>query len=382
MTTPDPRESIRTRITAAIEPWIKAKEEPPFSCTQLVVMALVMSDTPLTRREVWSWIVETFAYYREIAAEALWNCTSEEPYAEFNSIISRLAGREPEKAPCRRAPAAAALRQMLDEVYQHYELPLLITTVEGATKSDVQYTISPLMGERWLDLPVNSTVEADNKVFRFFELPAELREVIYKMAFQYPISGLRVPGINYAPEVLSRDLDDTKDWSAMPEYTLRETLPTQPISKILSPLLVSRQFYNETMPVFFNINTFFYPSQDGMNYGIIKMPTEYRKHLRSISFEIGSLAASVEGCDLAFVALKLLPNLRVLEVYINRRDWRFPRRQRLAPDWAHLWACLSGVQFMRKMRGLDRVDCAGCPALQELLQDMCKPKSLADGAAA
>ncbi|KAK3653183.1 hypothetical protein LTR56_004719 [Elasticomyces elasticus] len=381
MTTPDPvadaRESLRARIDTAIIHWTKTQEVPPFSGTQLVVMALVMNDTPLTRREVWSWIVETFAYYREAASEAFWNCSSEAPYRGLTSILRIFGSPEYDEVTCRSAPKAALLRKMLDEVYRQYDLPIEVTGVGDPTKADVRYAISPLMGERWLNLPVN-VVEADMMVFKFFELPAELREVIYKMVFQYPISGVRVFMKNkiQVPEVLSRDLDDSRDWSHMHGYTQRGTLATRPISKILSPLLVSRQFCGEAAPIFFNINTFHFPNEIEMSYLLEMLPRRYCKEIRSISFEMWVREFGFEGYERHFLALTQLPKLRVLKIYMDHGKWKDSRDRGRVPSWDSMTA----IDVLRTIRGLEKVECPNCPELQALLQDMCKPKSLADGA--
>ncbi|KAK4905577.1 hypothetical protein LTR49_025146 [Elasticomyces elasticus] len=66
---------LRARINAAIDPWRVGsdEEEPPFDATKLVIMALLMSDKPLTRRQVWTWVIASFFYCGSKAADALWD---------------------------------------------------------------------------------------------------------------------------------------------------------------------------------------------------------------------------------------------------------------------------------------------------------------------
>ncbi|KAK4951553.1 hypothetical protein LTR10_010529 [Elasticomyces elasticus] len=337
MTTPDPvadaRESLRARINTAIAPWRTSSEQPPFNTKKLVIMALILSDIALTQKEVWLWMMANFSYYQNIAADALWNCNNSETQEE-----------------------AKDLREELGAVYSLYEIPFIITNAAAADRGDVRYTITPLMGEALLHLPGEKLV--DNSIFPFFELPAELRDVIYTMVFQYPRSGI---GLHWqGPYVLTRDLDDHSTFDHM-RAAVGRTLPIKKMCDILSPLLISRQFYNEAMPILFDINTFQFESQAHLSR---------RKHVRSVGFKWAHKGFIYE-CNLE--ALTHLPNLKRLALWFDRRrssDW-------YGAELAHIWKHSGNMKMLRRVQGLEEIECINLPALQKLMErEMCQPKAV------
>ncbi|KAK5746425.1 hypothetical protein LTR17_000805 [Elasticomyces elasticus] len=381
MTTPDPladaRESLRARINTAIAPWRGSSEEPPFNATKLVIMALISGHEPLTRKEVCTWIAQTFVYYQDIAANVLWDCTGGRcARARKASTVSSqfLADGQPALTGV-WGQAVATFQQMIDGVYLNYELPLLESDVGLAAACDVRYSIAPLMGEAWLDL---ESTAVDDTTFPFFELPAELRIVIYEMVFQYPKTGLYLPGKDGIPRALSKKLDATGEWPIDAIDIPGDTLHTRRLSSILSPLLTSRQFRREAMSIFFDINTFHFHMQYSIAHSLTKMPEVYRKEIMSISFGFTSIGILGEGTERAFRALKQLPRLRVLKIYLDHWMWKNSHDRGIVLSWNSM----ATIDVLRTIRGLEKVECPGCPELQALLQDMCKPKSLADGAAA
>ncbi|KAK5746426.1 hypothetical protein LTR17_000806 [Elasticomyces elasticus] len=230
MATPSPGERVRARIHAAIAP-SRNSSAKPFNATKLVIMALVLSNKGLTQNEVWLWINTTFSYYRTDA------CNKE-------------------------SKRVRKLRRKLPDVYRNYKLPFGTTEAKvrdgDLERVDVRYTIAPWMAECFLKLPDDSA--SDTTTFPFFTLPRELRDVIYTLVFQYPRSGLYIEtgDLYRGPKVLSRDLDRNAPYEPW-LYRYREKkerLYAQHFSSMLSPLLISRQFYVEAMPVFFNVNKF------------------------------------------------------------------------------------------------------------------------------
>ncbi|KAK5705497.1 hypothetical protein LTR97_002616 [Elasticomyces elasticus] len=367
MAATDPRKSLRKRIKKTIASWRNKspKTAPPFDTAKLVVMALIMSDLPLTQKEVWAWIMGSCSYYRNIAAEAFWDHTS-------GSLGA--------------SPTATKVRETFDDVYQQYEVPLLVSSGSSAVTDDARYSVGLAAGESWLHL------EAEVGTFPFFKLPAELRNTIYEMVFQYPASGLRLRWWSDQPEVLSRDLDDRSSWNEPTQTTFstdpsswneptQTTFSTKSLSSILCPLLTSHQFYHEAMPVLFEINTFHCAGGSDLKSVVATMPNEYCKHIRSFSIANFDLSMKIadgedDGADdfgqYSAHPLKMLArltNLRALRIYVLERPG-------VSGGVASAeWEDSEGVRILRTMRGLDKVDCPGIPALQELLEkDMCQPK--------
>ncbi|KAK5746423.1 hypothetical protein LTR17_000803 [Elasticomyces elasticus] len=252
MTVPLPRGTVRNRIEAAVAPWRNSKYQPPFTGVQLIVMALLTSDTALSRSEVCAWIMSIFSYYRMVAVESF------------------LGSTEVVGCTSTRLPAPLHFRDLLETGYRTYELPL--RTVESDNgEGEACHTISPTTGEGWLDLPhsdeqtdtttglLHSDEHIDMKHFPFFELPRELGDKIYQMVFQFPRSGLFFSSpATKKPIVRSCDLGDDSSFDDITQdhETRSHILETSKVPDILSPLLVNRRFYREAMPLFYSLNTF------------------------------------------------------------------------------------------------------------------------------
>ncbi|KAK5711752.1 hypothetical protein LTR15_012347 [Elasticomyces elasticus] len=322
MATPSPRERVRARINTAIAPWQTSTEQPPFATTKLIIMALILSDQPLTQKEVWLWMMGHFSYYHNAAADALWNCGDYETQEKTRD-----------------------LREELGAVYSLYEVPFVITNAGADTRGDVCYTITPLMGEAFLDLP-DIDAASDESTFPFFELPAELRDTIYTMVFQYPGSGIGL-GWRRDPYVLARDLDDRS-----------------PFDHMRAPPI-----FNEAMPIFFDINTFHFDCQASMSRRMKALSISRRKHMRSVGFRYQS---NGEGDGHNFEALALLPKLKRLTLFFD--EWAY--RGWDGATLMRVWKDSRVMTILCRVKGLEEVKCVNLPALQELLtREMCQPKS-------
>ncbi|KAK5702152.1 hypothetical protein LTR17_022579 [Elasticomyces elasticus] len=229
--------------------------------------------------------------------------------------------------------------------------------------------MSPEAGQKLLGL--DSAV--DNTIFPFFELPPELRNAIYTMLFQYPRSGLYLPDDKRTPKIVSRDLDDAT--ALMPVvYRTRKPYHTGKLGDILSPLLANRQFYNEAMPIFFDINTFYFLDQSHMRKAIGNLPEVSRKHIRSLGFTYTVAKASQVRDAQNFRILQSLPNLRASSLWFHVDMWK-KRREGSMPDWEDL----PGVQILGCLRGLEKVEFINCPELQQALEgDMLRPKAIGE----
>ncbi|KAK5711750.1 hypothetical protein LTR15_012345 [Elasticomyces elasticus] len=354
---------LRAQIDAAIGPWRVGNDDvkPPFDTTKLVIMALLVSDKSLTRRQVWTWVIASFYYYGSKAADALWDW---KPKATDTSTFWDWDDNADADVP-----EVQALQRSLDEVYCRYDLPLKVTLASHGTGAWNLYTMSPAAGQKLLGL--DSAV--DNTIFPFFELPPELRNTIYTMMFQYPASSLYFGDADRKPKVLSRDLDDATS-SRPVVYQTRKPYSTKNLSDILSPVLTNRQFYDEAMPIFFNLNTFYFLNQAHMHKAIGNLPEVCRKHIKSVGFTYTVNQAGDVRDAQNFGILTRLPNLRRLSLWFHEEMWN-RRREGSMQDGEDL----PGVQILRRIRGLNKVEFINCPSLQKgLEQEMMRPKAIRD----
>jgi hypothetical protein len=91
----------------------------------------------------------------------------------------------------------------------------------------------------------------------FWRLPAELRTAIYEFVFQYPASGLlfqnNKPGFRTATRELNEAIDFDGWGGIWGQSHLMHTISSP---EILAPLLVSKRFRQEALPLFFSLNKF------------------------------------------------------------------------------------------------------------------------------
>ena len=209
-----------------------------------------------------------------------------------------------------------------------------------------------------------------NKTFPIFELPAKLRDSIYELVFQYPESEIYVLRSGGWSErrsrrrprqlaLLDRSNDEPFDFQAWTQRAKRSQrhdrshednlLRSRLVKSILAPLLSSRQFYSEAMPVFYRKNRFHFVNPEAMTLALTSLARERRKHITHISFEycVSDSAAS------AFRGLLSIDNLRGLDIHVEPEAFRKTPRMKKVP----------GLATLIGLRGLDEVtfswDCKG-----------------------
>jgi len=103
-----------------------------------------------------------------------------------------------------------------------------------------RYTVSDVDGERALRSVLGDDEPKECTTFPFLRLPAELRNTVYEMMFQYPETGIlfytRQPDARVMRRPYQGDFD-FKKWETARHLTTDNT------RDILSPLLVKRQLY-------------------------------------------------------------------------------------------------------------------------------------------
>ncbi|KAK5689014.1 hypothetical protein LTS10_000994 [Elasticomyces elasticus] len=345
MATPAPHGSVRARITAAMAPWQDSTDKPPFTAVQLVVMALLTSGISLIPKDVWKWTIVSFSYYQSLASDTSWTVTCHDyDNGNFGTIH--------------------AFRREFDAVFLEYNLPLMTSTIRTSEGGDhtIKYTISPWMGQAWLNLP-DDTAPIDVTTFPFFELPAELRNAIYTMVFQYPRSGVYIRSF----------------WYGSLGPSQYELLSAGKSSSILLPLLVSRQFHDEAMPIFLNINTFFFNDWSQLSRVTTNWSEARRKHVKSIGFEYERKPRYTADKEELSETLNHLPNLHDSTLWFAKQEWSEEKRLEI---WTvREWEDMPCVAPLREVRGLEKVKLIGCPAsLRGLLEkEMCQPRSIGYG---
>ncbi|KAK4549700.1 hypothetical protein LTR36_005001 [Oleoguttula mirabilis] len=346
-------QTVKERIEAVISPWAESKTKPPFTEEQLVTMALASNSKPMTKKEVFMFVVGSLRYFQQQALEAFYN----EPEDGWNHFVSQQEN----------------FRTILNAVYSRYGLPL-------ERLSGGMYNVSAPTSERLLQtlLDRGGDEKKKTKTFPFFKLPAELRNTIYESVFQYPKAGLmfRSIGRKRAPHVevlpMSQVEADVGD-----EVTEAQPLLLAPFPEILSPLLVSHQFRQEAEAYFYIINSFRFVCLTDLDHFLTRVPEEHKQHIQHIDITFQRWESRY--CPGLFLQLTKLGGLRKLDIRIDEGAWTQTVTRSTKKDQSV--TNMPGLTTLGKIRGLEQVTFHGCPTLENLLKDdMLKPKPVKKGA--
>ena len=333
-------------------------------------MALAFHSTPIDLEQIFNWIMENFAYFSRLAHHMLW--------------YSRLFKNGNHKLPDDKIKEAEEFRRRLDDLYWDHDLPLL----EYRSRDSYQFRLSEVDVGRLLQ-PILKQRE-HGSVFPLFQLPAELRAEIYEYVFQYPMSGIcpiRCTCMGWIPRngrrlsLLSRSFNVAFSPEAWKKAEWDSpTKPSQPshwpsrhhtgvIAEILSPLLVSSQFYSEAMPIFYEINRFHFTSVSELVGGLRSLSINRRRCLKHLSFRYIPQDLDKRYTLEAFKLMYEMDGLAKLDICLNERSFT---------DLAD-GPRVSAFHSFRKLRGLEEVNFHGySPKLEEILkEDMLKPKKTA-----
>ncbi|KAK4896585.1 hypothetical protein LTR27_005503 [Elasticomyces elasticus] len=343
------REATRTRIETAVAQWRTRPDRPPFTGVQLIVMAFLTSNTALSRKGVYAWVVSTFFYYRMVAVESF------------------LCSTEVVGCTNTRLPAPLHFRDLLEAGYRMYDLPL--GTVESDDgEGEARHTISPTMGEGWLDLRSDDHDEhIDMKHFPFFGLPRELRDKIYQMLFKFPRSGLFFSGpATKKPIVRSRDLEDDSSFGRYYPGPRNPVSHPRDLNSARYPVSAARQ----------SLNSFNFGCQRRMSTVITRLPRAAREHVRSVGVRYDprttyttNVTRGVKYDEVWFRSLEQLPGVKKLEVQFIAKDWNLVAHVTGWPDLSELRGVNVLIDIVVGLRELGEVEVCvvGCPALQEIL---------------
>ena len=128
--------------------------------------------------------------------------------------------------------------------------------------------------------------------FPFLELPEELRAAIYELVFSFPASGIRMEPVMHGARffVRERELDNlSADWHRV-DYIPPSIGPRDEglflASDMVSLLLVSKQIYDEAVPVFYQRNKFCVDDSTQLHL-LVRGPAKRQlEHLRDLCLSL------------------------------------------------------------------------------------------------
>ncbi|KAF2771266.1 hypothetical protein EJ03DRAFT_37619 [Teratosphaeria nubilosa] len=337
-----------------IEAGADLNEKQPYSEELLIVMALLAQEgcRPMTGTMIFMWILENFSFCRLAAAKGL--------LEDIRDGRSRL------KPDHFRFTFEKALRRT-------YDLPVSI--IQREKHELTMYSISAARGQRFLQdagfLPTTGSTE--QSTFAFFDLPAELRNMIYEHVFRYPVDGLYFEGYKLSGEAFLLQADSLQNLIQNGGRRIPETAPpdlacTKPIKQILSPRLISKQFDVEGTPFFFSINRFVFGSHQSMARALGRIGKN-KQHIEQIGVHVPAQRVPRDAPG-SLGLLLLCDNLKKLTIDID--EDMYTRRGSVKERQVK---SMPGFAALGKLRGLEHVEFLNCPTIESLLKDkMMAPK--------
>lgn len=321
-----------TRISTAIHPHrTNTQGPPPFTTADLVVIALALSDRPLTDCEIGLWIWRAFPFYAAVGLPAAWGYLDVEHAGNGRREGGRgLLGLEGEVEWARgsETEVAGGLRGVL----ARWDVP--VSAVEGSDGDgegdattrwtvDLAHAALFLRPRLWPD-------EQPADPFPFLQLPPEIRNIIYTMAFAFPSSGIminrhemdRTGGVHAVSRSFERAFD-FEPW----KYSGRH-LHAGRVSEIMGLTAVNRQIRSETLHVFAAVNTFYFSSPAHMLAVLRNMSRGQRNSIRTVAFHHRPGASKQCALVRAFGWLSQMKRLTALRIHIDQEDFRRYYRSR------------------------------------------------------
>ncbi|GAB1733172.1 hypothetical protein NU195Hw_g35t1 [Hortaea werneckii] len=312
------RESLREETLTLIEPFARSPEQPPFNAAELTMMAIVCNPASTPGRiGVFSWSSKMFTYYNHQLIDSCAQCLRNKAEAG-NHLEELLASR-------------------LGKPHKLYDVPLRGIYPEAPYDerlkfhTPVDFDVTPAAARtffrRWLEPERKGT-------FPFLELPAELRNEVYKVLFHFPESGLKIHGLSRSGQedgrivmrVLSRidgDDDPFDHVSKVPIHDVRWDIKIPPTSEILAILATNRQIFSEACPLFYSLNRFRFPSIRAL-HTVLMNPTQTNRlqHMKSTHINLLRKPEHLDKFVPAMEALSShLTGLKKLEVRITADLW-------------------------------------------------------------
>ena len=338
-------DELRVQIQQVIRPFRSTTRKPPFSEAELVTMALASHGGPIIRDEILGWLRCRFACYRHL----------------FPKIQGRLL--------------FDALEASLESTFSAFDVPIRTLQQPGRR---TEYTIAPNEAAICLQRALGTERKG---VFRFLDLPFDIRSIVCKMVFAFPKSGIQVidpQEFVFSPKSEFRTLgiDLLKPFtfnSWIPRRQSDDQEPTDPpvtmdmlpLNKIFALFAVSKRVRKEAMRAFFDMNTLIIPQPNSGGGWLTSIPNSHRRRLRQLACLYFPYPHSddSDGCKIAscpdsgdttydwsvlWKQVAALPRLRKLYIYIDQEHWS-EAHQELGKDDFDIFK-IPGLEALRSIR--------------------------------
>ncbi|CAK4014072.1 Hypothetical predicted protein [Lecanosticta acicola] len=278
------RKPLREEIEVLIDPYRNSTEEPPFTSDELVVMTIISSDFVwMSKEEIFRAIITTYPYFIARAVD---------------HSVHRL--RRYDDTDCIMDP-----------------------------KDEVEFLEKRLCKER-------------KGIFRFLDLPAEIRNSIYEELLVYPSPGLRIRGrlegtvshrvgdevggsVGWYTDIdtsirtsidWGRDLDRTGPCFKWPNRLMWPVVELCHLD--LEVPVTCRQIYREAMPIYYGLNSFSIDSRSILDGTLRGFPAAAKPHIKRLHLLLGCR----EPAGLPIVHFPRLDfKLDELRLTIKDKDW-------------------------------------------------------------
>lgn len=163
---------------------------------------------------------------------------------------------------------------------------------------------------------------------------------------------------------------------------------TMPISQILSPLLISRQIYQEATPFFYNVNPFHCDDIVTVRNFLLALHPKRLIHLGRLSTILGNNDSAEGDTIAAHEVFKLMGEISFLYAFYLRVKPKFNAEIEDSPDWASFtpvsyiersvskpWPIALGLDEPGLLR-IGELAVEGCPRLEGWLKDAMGEKRL------
>lgn len=251
------------KLIAAAHP----TERPDLTAEQLAAMAISSKGSPMTRRNIAVWIVDNIAFYKNLAFKTFWG--EEKPNDNWKDEIENL-----------------------DHDWDS-EFRFARPEYDQEGQAHQRLTVSPLTGAKLLGLDLLSAGRNDQP-FRFFDLPKELRMMVYSSVFPKCAAGIYYGYWDYRSftmctmvdggplKALCGLVDEKRARSASIVF-----LP--PTEELVRPLYACKEMYREALPQLFFSNVLLFTGEYGLEDFACRLPASHQRQVHEVVYtDIGS----------------------------------------------------------------------------------------------
>jgi hypothetical protein len=303
---------LKAEVEEAVKPYADSIAIPPFSVAEIMTMAWVCCKGQYLPRisdeKISDWTIMTFGYYRMMALK------------ELHAHSFQLCRTTPSH---KNAFHNFTYQRLFES--ERLEFPLQALKVLRASHPSRRVYASRLASSRRFlrRALANEILTFD----RFFELPAEVRLMIYEEVLRVPTGELQYDDHEFDPRNKSLQLR-LSSRGERPESSYQtnwsNTLATgradsmrgykpnrwasEPTPQLMALLRVNRQIFEEAMPVFYSVNKFHVDSLQELTHMLQYCGARRRGCFSNVSFDYGEKT----GPRTALKAFRLLMDVKYL----------------------------------------------------------------------